>query len=181
MEFGASPQRSQDKTAKLESSHEDSPGDDSDDDVFDSVPYMFTDARWHLIQTISFEFKWNSFEFNGIQWNSTTAGETADRTLQSFALDARLTRMAEYAIGIASILVDGRPSRRARTRAIAAWMAGMVADATQNCDCLEFSAGGDSSSYVDHSLTNAAMPTSGGQFYTTTLGTVDPSIGGAQT
>ena len=55
MEFGASPQRSQDKTAKLESSHEDCPGDDSDDDVFDSVPYMFTDARWHLIQTIELQ------------------------------------------------------------------------------------------------------------------------------
>jgi hypothetical protein len=67
------------------------------------------------------------------------AGETADRTLQSFALDARLTRMAEYVIGLASILVDGRPSRRACTRAGAAWMAGMVSDATQNGDCLECS------------------------------------------
>jgi hypothetical protein len=46
MEFGASPQRSQDKTAKLESSHEDSPGDDSDDDVFDSVPYMLNSAEF---------------------------------------------------------------------------------------------------------------------------------------
>ena len=45
------------------------------------------------------------------------AGETTDRTLQSFALDARLTRMAEYVIGLASILVDGRPSRRACARA----------------------------------------------------------------